>query len=174
MSVTLEPFSAPVPLGNDWTIIGRLPQPRLSGEVMENQQPTPPTRASQSNETSRSRGAGRRTNRQKPHEKFEANKRIFAEIFSAKQFKKYFLIKSKSGNNLAEINVIKANKELTNHLRGKPSKVTELRTGELLVEVANENQSQIIRTLSKLDTTEVEVREDGRLNQPDTRNNPIS
>ena len=120
--VTLEPFSAPVLLGNDWTIIGRLPQPRLSGEVMENQQPTPPTRTSQSNETSRSRGAGRRTNRQKPHEKFQANKRIFAEIFSAKQFKKYFLIKSKSGNNLAEINVIKANKELTNHLRGKPSK----------------------------------------------------
>ena len=50
-------------------------------------------------------------------------KQIHEEIFSPKQFKKYFLIKSKSGNNLAEINVIKANKQLTNHLRGKPSKV---------------------------------------------------
>ena len=84
---------------------------------MENQQPAPPTRASHSNEASRSRGddAGRRgagrTNRQKPHENFEANQRILAEFFSAKQFKKYFLIKSV--NNLAEINVIKANKQLT-------------------------------------------------------------
>ena len=152
-----------IPRGNDWTTIGRPPQPSLSGEVMENQQPTP-IRASQSNETSRSRGddarrrtAGRRTNRQKPHEKSETNQRILAEMFSAKQFKKYFLIKSKSGNNLADINVIKANKQLTNHLRGKPSKVTELRTGELLVEVADENQSQIIRTFLKLGTTEVEV-----------------
>ena len=40
---------------------------------------------------------------------------------------------SKSGNSLAEFNVIQANKQLTNHLRSKPIKVTELCIGELWV-----------------------------------------
>ena len=64
-------------------------------------------------------------------------------FFLQNSSRSFFLIKSKSGNNLAETNVIKATKQLTNHLRGKPSKVTELRTGELLVEVAMKTKAKL-------------------------------
>ena len=59
--------------------------------------------------------------------------------------------------NLANIDVIKANKQMSEQIKGKPRKVTELRDGSLLVEVSNEQQSKLIQSIVKLDETKVTV-----------------
>ena len=69
------------------------------------------------------------------------------------------------GENLAEVNVIKANIELEIALKGKQKNVTELRDGCLLVEIANENQSLLKKHLKKLDDRTIEIREHTTLNQ---------
>ena len=61
--------------------------------------------------------------------------------------------------------MIKANRQLENVVKGKAKKVTELRDGTLLVEVANANQSELIFNLSVLDTTVVEIQPHETLNQ---------
>ena len=77
----------------------------------------------------------------KPHEIYRQNKSILENLYSNKYYKKFFIIRSTEGINLAEINVIKANKQLEAVLAGKPKKATKIRDGTLLIEVANERQS---------------------------------
>ena len=75
------------------------------------------------------------------------------------------MVKANSGENLAEINVIRANAQLESILKGKPNKVTELRDGSLLVEVKIEKQSIRIRNVKKLDKTEGTTTEHETLNK---------
>ena len=104
-----------------------VPQPKLPGEGTEKTHPISMTQKYGGDSGSRKQQINKRKfNRPKPHEQYEANQQLLSEMFTHKQFKKYFIIHSKLGNNLAEINVIKANKQLTNHLIGKPNKITEL------------------------------------------------
>ena len=96
---------------------------------------------------------------------YRHNQNVLQDLFQEKYFKKFFIIKSSEGKNLAEINVIKTNKELQATLKGNPTKVTELRDGTLLTEVANERQSMLIKVLKVLNTINVEISEHTTLNQ---------
>ena len=75
------------------------------------------------------------------------------------------MIKANSRENLAEINLIRANAQFEFILKGKPSKVTELRDGSLLVKAKNEKQRIRIRNVKKLDKTEVTTSEHETLNE---------
>ena len=80
-------------------------------------------------------------------------------------YPRFYKISSVSGESLAEIDVIKANRQLESTIRGRPKKITELRTGQLLVEVATELQSHHISSLKTLDKCAVTVEAHDRLNQ---------
>ena len=58
--------------------------------------------------------------RPKPHEVYRHNQKVLQDLFQEKYFKKFFIFKSSEEKNLAEINVIKANKELQATLKGNP------------------------------------------------------
>ena len=62
-------------------------------------------------------------------------------------YKNFFVVKACNESNLAELDVIKANKELNSTIRGKPKRVSEFRDGSLLIEVSNEDQSRNIKNL---------------------------
>ena len=86
----------------------------------------------------RSSNLGKRNYKQqrpKPHEVYRHNQKVLQDLFQEKYFIKFFIVKSSEGKNLAEINVIKANKELQATLKGNPTKGTELRDETLLTEV---------------------------------------
>lgn len=106
-----------------------------------------------------------RQQRMKPHEIYKRNQVALQELFRNNYYKKFFIIRAEEEQNLAEVNVIKANKELEQTLKGKPKNVTELRDGTLLIEVANEQQSINIKNLKKLDNKNVLVVEHASLNQ---------
>jgi len=156
-----------------------LPHPRLPGESSELPQPSTSdnrgaqfTRRDNNNEegtvpnTGRARTNNRRrNNRPRPHERYAESQRILENLFSNEDFTKFFTIKAKNGSSLAEINVIAANKQMNRILGSKPRKVSELRDGSLLVEVANKQQSALIHTIKKLDQTDVEVSKHSKLNQ---------
>lgn len=154
---TPKPGAGAQIVGTATTNHHRLPD----GSSNKQQQPPPTSSESRENETNktegnnftdrsntRGRGRGRGRGpftRLKPHEKYQENQKILAEMFTNKYFKRYFIIAARSGCSLAEINVIKANKQMTQQLRGNPKKVTEMRDGSLLVEVVSEEQSSLIR-----------------------------
>ena len=100
------------------------------------------------------------------HERIQHND-LFQQIFSTPNYTRFFTISHiDPEDNLSKINVIKANRELIRTLNGsKPKKVEETRNGSLTVEVASEEQSQLIRNLSKLDDTPITVSEHSFLNQ---------
>lgn len=80
-------------------------------------------------------------------------------------FNKHFIISSKSGENLAEIDVVAANRELEAHIQGSPKRISELRSGQLLIEVKSEQQSRDIVQVSSLGGIEVKVEPHRTLNQ---------
>ena len=158
--------------------------PRLQDEIQSNVQSPPPVsgasemsnkinsdnifKGNNRNGRGRSRGGATRSRtmtKTKPHEIYRANQIILEELFTNKYYKKFYTIKSNSGRNLAEINVIRANKHMENILKGKPKKITELRDGSLLVEVLNEQQSNNIANITNLDGVQVEVTQHAKLNQ---------
>ena len=63
------------------------------------------------------------------------------------------------------IDAIRANYDLERGLRGIPKKVSELRSGSLLIEVATLDQSTRIKQIRKIDNVEVEVQEHATLNK---------
>ena len=77
-------------------------------------------------------------NKLNPHERFKQNQLLLKETFTSKNYKNFFNIKSEENLNLANLNVIKANKQMTGQLKSRPKKVTELKDGGLLVEVNSE------------------------------------
>ena len=58
---------------------------------------------------------------------------------------------------MSSIGTIKANKDLERKIGGIPKKVSELRNGTLLTEVANESQSIRMQDMPTLLTYKVEV-----------------
>lgn len=114
----------------------------------------------------RRRRGGRRLHEfaQRQHETFQQNL-IFDNNIRSQDFKKYYTVSAKTGENLSEINVIKANKDLEKKLDGPPQKITETRTGELLIEVKNKKQGDLLCALTHLDTCEIDVKPHNKLNQ---------
>ena len=117
------------------------------------------------------RGQGRNTGQQrnnrfklKSHQVYHQNQQLLENMFTNQYYKKYFTIQASSGENLSEIDVIKANKQMEGILKGKPKKVTELRNGTLFVEVSNKDQSNNIRSMKKQDNTNIIVEEHQKLN----------
>ena len=82
-------------------------------------------------------------------------------------FTRFFVISSSLENktNLTEIDSITGNDDLERHLQGKPKEVTELRGGQLLVEVTDARQSQKIVSLSILANIPVKAVPHDKLNQ---------
>ena len=79
--------------------------------------------------------------------------------------KRFFIIEGPENTKLwMDIDTISANQELIRALRGKPKRVSELREGDLLVEVANKEQSDRIRQIKKLGGFTVSVSEHKSLN----------
>ena len=79
--------------------------------------------------------------------------------------KRFFIIKGPENVKLwMDIDTISANQELIKSLRGRPKRVSELRGGDILVEVASKEQSDRIRQLKKLDGCTVSVLEHKYLN----------
>ena len=93
------------------------------------------------------------------------DKQKFENEFGTKNYIRYFTITATSGENLAEIDVIKGNEDLERYLNGSPNKITELRSGQLLIEVRNEQQSKDIHKIGKLANCKVTVAPHDRLNQ---------
>lgn len=94
-------------------------------------------------------------------------KRNEMEIFVNERYdySRFFNIAAENGRNLAEIDVIKGNRQLIQHLKGEPSNVTEMKNGKLLVEVKNRQQSNDIMKLKSLDGCEVRVEVHDKLNR---------
>ena len=66
---------------------------------------------------------------------------------------------------MMQINTIAANRDLIRILGGSPSGVREMRSGDLLVEVRNYEQSQKIVNIKELASTKVSVKSNDRMNQ---------
>ena len=86
-------------------------------------------------------------------------------MFTNRYYKKFFTISSTNGSSLAELDTMQASQELARILKGYPIAVTEIRDGDLLVEVANEEQSYRILNTKVLNNTTVTVAPHGHLNQ---------
>ena len=86
-------------------------------------------------------------------------------LFKPDNFVKFFLISAADGSNLPEIDCITGNEELERLLKGKPTKITELRNGNLLVETANRQQSTAIASLLTLAGTAVKIAPHDKMNQ---------
>lgn len=80
-------------------------------------------------------------------------------------FIKYFIATAKSGENLSEIDVITANRDLERNLNGPPKRLTELRNGSLLIEVTSEEQSIKLQETKSLGGTDITVEPHRTLNQ---------
>ena len=107
------------------------------------------------------------TNRQMRINETNQQRENFLKIFSAKSFTKFYTIESTNPNeNLAKIDVIKANRDMIKALKGaRPKKVDELRDGTLLIEVFSEDQGQYLRKITSLANNPVKVSEHKYLNQ---------
>ena len=151
--------------------------PRLpDGEVINQQQPSPTSggvdldNKTQDNNVDATLAApgrkpGRsRRNRLRPHERYAENQKILENIFKKKHFIKFFTAKAISGENLADTNTIQANRQLCAVLGGPPKRITELRSGSLLVEVKDEEQSKNIQNLKQLNNIPITVEEHPTLN----------
>ncbi|XP_018020253.1 uncharacterized protein LOC108676648 [Hyalella azteca] len=82
-----------------------------------------------------------------------------------KQYNKFYTISANNGCHLSSIDVIAANREIENTLKGKPTKINETRSGTLLVEVTNCQQSRTITTIKSLAGVPVTVAAHERLNE---------
>ena len=79
--------------------------------------------------------------------------------------KMFFNINAVSGENLAEIDVIKANRQLIHLLNGRPNNITETKAANLLVDVKDKKQSIDIMKLKTLNNCPVSMSSHGTLNQ---------
>ena len=110
--------------------------------------------------------ARRRTNRRRnrPQNLFQRSNDIFLQS-KPQSFKKHYIVKADSGENLSEVDTIAANRELETCIGGKPKKIIETRAGHLLIEVASPKQSLAILNLRQLNGVPVQVMADNSLNK---------
>lgn len=90
---------------------------------------------------------------------------IFPDDSKTANFKKFFIVKARNTDNLSRIDVIRANKDIETRLGGKPAKITETRSGTLILEVRNEQQSRAAPLIVSLADIPVIVEEHARLNE---------
>lgn len=109
------------------------------------------------------KGRGARRRRGTPLHHIDSNP--LDPILTTPDYDHFFTISTDSNVPLSDIDVIKANEQLEACLGGRPKKLTELRSGGLLVEVASLHQSQRILNLKTLDTATVTVSPHSSLNQ---------
>ena len=102
--------------------------------------------------------------RQKLHERYQRQHQLLSSNVQD-EYTKFFTIRSVSVENLASIDTIRANREITNLLGGQPKRILETRAGCLSVEVASRSQSLAMQRLTELSTVRVTVNVDTRLNQ---------
>lgn len=121
--------------------------------------PSPP--ASTQNPHNYIRNADKRNLRQSEHE----SRLDFDRIFRRDNFVRFYLITAKDRSNLAEIDSIAGNEDLQRHLKGSPKEISEMRSGQLLIEVMNRQQSNDIASLKSLAGVEVEVTKHDKMNQ---------
>ena len=116
-----------------------------------------------------SRGPGGRPLTTKSNNKATvAQLEAYYSMFSGESqiYDKFFTITSADPNRpLTTINTIKANRDLEQFIGGAPEDVRELRSGSILVKVANNKQSENIQKLTVLAGCKVEVRSNDRMNQ---------
>ena len=86
--------------------------------------------------------------------------------FNKTPYKKFFTIKPQNADqiDLRQIDIIQANKELEKNLGGKPNKVSELNDGSLLIEVADQAQSERMSQVQKFNTIKVAAESHKSLN----------
>lgn len=82
-----------------------------------------------------------------------------------RDFRKFFLVRASDGGNLSRIDVIRANREIETQLDGKPFKISETRTGTLILEIRNEAQCARAVAIRSLAGIAVTVAEHDRLNE---------
>lgn len=107
----------------------------------------------------------RRRRRRRLHELVEPNSSPTPGETAVAPHKSFFVVTSSTGRNLAEIDVIAANAQLERLLRGKPKSISELRSGDLLVEVSSKAQGDALLRLTHLADCAVSVAPHERLNQ---------
>ena len=111
----------------------------------------------------RSRQRNNRTNR----ERMQPNFPPLIGTNEASDNKRFFILQSAEANQpplWKVIDTIKANRELLNLLKGRPKRISELRNGDILIEVANNDQSNRIRQIQKLNGHKINVSEHKTLN----------
>ena len=153
--------------------------PRLPEGETQNQQPPPlpfvsgavdiENRTQNKPESAVTATPGRKTgrsrrNRLRPHERYAENQKILEDLFKKKHFIKFLTVKAISGENLADTNTIQANRQLCAVLGGPPKRITELKSGSLLVEVKDEEQSKNIHNLKQLNNIPITIEEHPTLN----------
>ena len=89
------------------------PFPRQSGGTFE----------SQNKSTNIKMYKRQNVNRLRPHDKYKQNQLRLEQMLTNINYKRYFKIQANEERNLANINVIKVNKQMTVHLNGKLEKV---------------------------------------------------
>ena len=98
-------------------------QQRLQANDSTYRQPFPPAggRTSEGNIRNEEQRKQKRkfSNKLKPHERFKQHQLLLEETFTSKNYKEFFNIKLKENLKLANINVIKANKQMTAQLKGR-------------------------------------------------------
>ena len=144
------------------------PNPSIMSQPDISVQPDTPNRSLHDRmQANKSKNNTNKPRRLRPHERVAQTRTNLEELFETKNFIKFFLIKaSNEDENLSNINVIKANKELIQCMKGnRPKKVDELKNGSLLIEVSTEEQSLLLMNLSILDDINVTVCKHPSLNQ---------
>ena len=105
----------------------------------------------------------KRPNKRKPHQIYKENLETIMGTRLTTNYKKYFVISPVEETDLI-VDEIRGNKDLTNKLGGKPTKVTATRNGQLLVEVSDSNQSQNILKIDSILEIKVKVEPHKSLN----------
>ena len=121
-----------------------------------------PSSSGRGNNRGRGTNRGRRRNQNNSNKIIPNYPPLLPETTDTKRF---FILKGPEDTKLwMDINTISANQELIKALKGKPKRVSELRGGDILVEVANKEQSDRIRQMKKLDGRNISVSEHKTLN----------
>ena len=109
------------------------------------------------NPRGRGRGAYRgRNSPKKPHQTYKEH--LPLPNINTSNFKKFHVMKPMDDINLWKtVDTIAANKELVKYLKGNPIRVTELKNGSLLIEVANSDQANKIKQIKRLNNVNVTV-----------------
>ena len=104
----------------------------------------------------------RRRNRQRPHQILQDNLAAFRQA-PCQNYKKYYTL-TPATEDQGTMDEIRSKRDLETKIGGSPTKVTLLRNGKIIVEVANYEQSQKIMTINCLHRTNVKVEPHNTLN----------